>query len=147
DLRAAYTFFQPRVARLARSGRVVVIGRERATDASAAANAVRAALTGFVRAIAKEIGRRGATANTILVARGAEAGLAPVLRWLLDARSAFVTAQPLTITSRAAGGRRAAFVRPLDGQVALVTGAARGIGRATALALAAEGARVVCLDR
>ena len=38
-------------------------------------------------------------------------------------------------------------VRPLDGKVALVTGAARGIGAATAELLAAEGAHVVCLDR
>jgi 3-oxoacyl-[acyl-carrier protein] reductase len=37
--------------------------------------------------------------------------------------------------------------RPLDGQVALVTGAGSGIGRVPALRLASDGAAVGCLDR
>jgi 3-oxoacyl-[acyl-carrier protein] reductase len=160
DLKQLYEFFHPRIRQLSRSGRVVVVGRTggpaeggptagvataRATSPEEAA--VQSALTGFVKSVAKEIGGKGATANLIYVEPGAELRAGPVIRWLLEARSAFVTAQPLVVSKRAADGPRPAFVRPLDGRSALVTGAARGIGRATALALAAEGAHVFCVDR
>src|SRR5262249_51055581 len=126
-LRALYDFFHPLVGRLARCGRVVVLGR--AADAPTPETAAaRAALDGFVRSLAKEIGRRGATANLILVEPGAEARLAGVLRFVLSARAAFVTGQPLTVGNLARGGAEPPWVRPLDKKVALVTGAARGIG-------------------
>ena len=61
--------------------------------------------------------------------RGAEARVAPVLRFVLSPRSAFVTAQPIVVTTRArgAGGARRSC-RSLEKKTALVTGAARGIG-------------------
>ncbi len=144
-LRALYDFFHARIDRLARSGRVVVLGAARTTSPEQAA--AQAALSGFVRSVAKEVGRRGATANLVLVEPEAEARAGAVLRWLLDRRSAFVTAQPLVVSMRARDAGRPLWVRPLDGRVAIVTGAARGIGRATARALAAEGAHVFCADR
>jgi len=147
DLRALYDFFHRRIGLVSRSGRVVVLARTVDPKSAPEQAATRAALSGFVRSVAKEIGRKGATANLIVVEPGAEARMPPVLRWLLDPRSAFVSAQPLVVSSRAKEARPPATTRPLDGQFALVTGAARGIGRATALALAAEGAHVFCVDR
>lgn len=148
-LKALHAFFNPRVGRLVRSGRVVVVGRSPASleGASPEHVAAQTALAGFVRSLAKELGRKGATANTILVEKGAESRLAPVVRWVLEKRSAFVTAQPIYVSNLAKDIRKPSYVRPLDGQVAIVTGGARGIGRATAKALADEGAFVYVVDR
>jgi 3-oxoacyl-[acyl-carrier protein] reductase len=148
DLRVLHDFFHPLVSRLASCGRAVVIGRPPAAAASASAAAARAALDGFVRSLAREIGRRGATAQLLVVDAGAEPRLAPVLRFLLSPRSAFMTGQPIAVTARVpAEGEDDVPVRPLERKVALVTGAARGIGEATARLMAGEGAHVVCLDR
>lgn len=146
-LRALYDFFHPAMNRVERSGRIVVLGR---TPGDGAASAmVAGALDGFTRSAAKEVGRKGATANLVLVEPGAESRLGAVLTFLLSARSAYVSGQPLSVTLRAKdnGVNGAPQVRALDRKVALVTGAARGIGNATARRLALEGAHVVCLDR
>ena len=147
DLDRLYALFHPWMKRLGRSARVVVVGRPPEDAKTPEAAAAAGALEGFVRSVAKEIGRRGSTANLLRVESGAEGRLAGPLRFFLSPRSAFVTAQPLTVTRAVAAEREAPFVRPLAGKVALVTGAARGIGAATARLLAGEGARVLCLDR
>ncbi len=145
-LRALYDTFHPLISRIARSGRVLVLGRP--SGDSPAAAAAQAALEGFVRSVAKEIGRAGATANLVRVEKGASSRLGAVLRFLLSARAAFVTAQPFVVDARVVSASdKPSFVRPLEKKIALVTGAARGIGAATARRLAEEGAHVVCLDR
>jgi 3-oxoacyl-[acyl-carrier protein] reductase len=147
DLKAAYAFLHAHLRRLATSGRVIVLGRPSASATTLAQAATAQALEGFVRSIAKEIGGKGATANLIVVAEGAEARASAAMRFLLSSASAFVTAQPLRVTNDANWDGQDPWVQPLANRVALVTGAARGIGAATARTLAREGAHVLCLDR
>lgn len=147
DLHALYEFFHPWLPALARNGRAIVVGRPPDGLKSANAAAAAAALEGFARSLAKEIGRKGATAHVVYVSKGAEDRLPPLLRYLLSDRSAFVTGQPWYVDARVPAPETVPEIRPFEGRTALVTGAARGIGAATARALSAEGAHVVCLDR
>lgn len=147
QLRVLYDFFHPLGHRLRNCGRVVVLGRPVTGASSPRAAATAAALEGFVRSLAKEVGKRGSTAVLVTVAEGAETRVEPVLRFLLSPRSAFISGQPIHVDTRVAWPETLPVVRLLEGKVALVTGAARGIGAATCELLAAEGAHVVCLDR
>jgi 3-oxoacyl-[acyl-carrier protein] reductase len=147
DLKALYAFLHANLGRLARSGRVLVLGRPSADASSLSEASARQALDGFVRSVAKEIGGKGATANLLIVSDGAEDRVPAALRFFLSPASAFVSAQPLRITTDASWDAADPWERPLSNKVALVTGAARGIGAATARTLAREGAKVVCLDR
>src|SRR6185437_3172878 len=146
SLRAAYDFFHPLLKRLEPCARVVIVSRP-AESALPEAAAAQAALLGVVKSLAKELGRTGTTANLIEVERGAEDRLGPVLRFVLSGRAAFVTAQPIRVGAVARAAAEVPLMRPLAGKVALVTGAARGIGEATARVFASEGAHVVCVDR
>ncbi|MCO4770576.1 MAG: 3-oxoacyl-ACP reductase [Deltaproteobacteria bacterium] len=145
-LRTLYETLHPRIRTLARNGRIVVLGRPEKDAISVGHAVAQAALDGFVRSVAKELGRKGSTANLVRVAPGAEAHVLGALRFLLTDRSAYVSGQPLTL--RGDLGAAPVFApQPLHGKVALVTGAARGIGAATTRRLAAEGAKVLLLDR
>lgn len=148
DLRALYDFFHPLMYRIAGCGRVVVLGCDPASlTADPIGASAQAALEGFVRSLAKELGKRGSTAQLLYVQPGAEDRIEGPLRFFLSYRSAFVSGQPLWISTTAKANGDVSWEGPLAGKVALVTGAARGIGEATAEILANEGAKVVCLDR
>ena len=147
ELKLLYDVFHGYVRALDHNGRCVVIGRPPEAARTVAQSAARAALEGFTRSLAKEVGGKAITANLLYVDDGADERVNAPLCFLLSPASAFVTAQPLRVTAKVAWRGEEPFPQALAGKVAIVTGAARGIGEATARALAAEGAHVVCLDR
>jgi 3-oxoacyl-[acyl-carrier protein] reductase len=146
-LRELYAFLHPVIRRLLPSGRVLVLGTPPEDCTDPRERAAQRALEGFVRSVGKEV-KRGATAQLLYVARGAESGVGSTVRFLLSAKSAYVSGQVVRVSATDAGVPDAPTEpeHPLAGKTALVTGAARGIGKAIAQTLARDGAHVICLD-
>ncbi|HKS46285.1 MAG TPA: 3-oxoacyl-ACP reductase [Amycolatopsis sp.] len=146
QLRQLYHFFHPVIRKVGPSGRVVVLGTPPELSEGRERIAQRA-LEGFVRSVGKEL-RRGATAQLVYVAPGAEDAAESTMRFLLSAKSAFVDGQVIRVGAHGIPETAAPenWDKPLDGKVALVTGAARGIGAAIAEVFARDGAHVIALD-
>ncbi len=137
-------FFTPLMRRLAPSARVLVLGSPPDAAAGVSSAVAQRALEGFTRSLAKEL-RTGGTAQLVYVSSGAEESLTSTLAFVLSPRSAYVSGQVIRVGS-GAGEQPYDRERPLAGRVALVTGAARGIGASMARVLHRDGATVVGLD-
>jgi 3-oxoacyl-[acyl-carrier protein] reductase len=144
DLAAAHDFLRPAIRRLRPSGRVLVLGAPPAEATSVPQAAARQALDGLVRSIGKEL-LNGSTANLLYVPDGAEGSIAGPVRFFLSGRSAYVDGQAVTLSAADVPAGEDPD-RPLAGKVAVVTGAARGIGASIAKVLARDGAHVVAVD-
>jgi 3-oxoacyl-[acyl-carrier protein] reductase len=145
QLVALRDFFAPLMRSLRTCARLVVLATppEHATGAERIAQR---ALEGFTRSLGKEVGR-GGTSQLVYVAQGAEGASGSTLGFLLSPKSAYVSGQVIRIgTSEKEPAESPDWQRSLAGKVALVTGAARGIGEQIARVLARDGATVVGVD-
>ncbi|RVW01329.1 3-oxoacyl-ACP reductase [Rhodococcus xishaensis] len=147
ELAQLFEFFQPVIRNLTACARVVVLGTTPESASSVDEQIAQRALEGFTRSVGKEI-KHGSTAQLVYVSPDAAPGLSGLestLRFLLSAKSAFVDGQVIRIGAEDAVAP-ANWDRPLEGKVAVVTGAARGIGATIAEVLSRDGAQVVCAD-
>ena len=146
-LKDLYKFFTPLLRNLGPSGRIVVVGTTPEGSGTVHERIAQRALEGFTRSLAKEM-RRGATVNLVYLAADAKpaaTGLESTMRFILSGKSAYVDGQVFRVGA-ADSARPADWDRPLDGKIALVTGAARGIGATIAEVFARDGASVVAVD-
>lgn len=136
-------FFQPLLRSLEPSAHIVILGHAPANLDDPLAASTQQAVEGFSRSLAKEM-RYGGTVQLLQVDAGAENQLEGALRFLLSPKSAFISGQVIRLTPYPAHVQD--WTRPLAGQKALVTGAARGIGASIAETLTRDGAQVILLD-
>jgi 3-oxoacyl-[acyl-carrier protein] reductase len=153
DLAEVQRYLTPTVKRLAPGGRLLVLSPDVGSATSVEAGAVAHAFDGLIRSAAKEV-RAGATANLLQVTPEAQpAAVDSSVRFFLSARSAYVDGQVVRIGVPVGPAQDPValddpdeLAHPLAGRVAVVTGAARGIGAAIAATLARDGATVVAVD-
>jgi len=154
QLSELYEFFHPRIRSLRPCGRVLILGTPPPNAALPREAVAQKAIEGFLRSVGKEL-RRGATANLLQIAPEAHDSIESAVRFMLSPRSAYVSGQVLkigTVPANGSDGQPSAldptwsWGKPLAGRMAVVTGAARGIGAVIAQTLARDGAFVLCVD-
>ncbi len=149
DLKELFHFFHATVQFLVPNCRIVILAQNPQNCIETKHRATVRAITGFSRSLAKELARNGTTLQLLQVGNGKEAGkrAGPAVEFFLSDYSSFITGQIVRIGDTARGDLTCQLAGSLAGKVALVTGAAGGIGAASVKTLSDEGAHVIALDR
>ena len=142
-LNVCHRYLSPRMRRLNSHARVILLGLRADACAAVGQAAAQHALTGLTRTLSKELGRKASYAHLLQLPEAGTEGLEAAFHFFATDHSAFVTGRVVGLSSAPA----ATMAGSLKGQRVLVTGAGRGIGKATAARLAREGAHVILLDR
>ena len=147
QLDALKHFFNQATKKLPVSGRIVIIGKSPTSWSSLEQASIMTALNGFTRAYAKELGPKGITVNLAYVEGCINAALTTPLSFLLSHKASYITGQPIYLNNlQTLHDQESNWQAPLSGKLALVTGAAQGIGAAIAATLSRDGATVIGLD-
>lgn len=146
SLKGVYTFFHASIKQLNRNGRIVIITKTPKQLSEPQTDAIQLSLQGFSKSLAKELGKKGICCNILSLPKGSQKYIEPSLAFFLSPKSAFITGQAITLRNQTIKPTPLALDTPLSGKIALVTGAAQGIGKQTAITLARDGAQVICLD-
>ena len=146
ELKQLYNVFNRSVKKISSNGRFVIIGQAPSQTDEVENHAIQGALSGFVKSLAKESGKKGITCNLIYIEKGAQKYLEAPVKFFLSPKSAYITGQSIQLNNCATKPGNFDPKKPLKDKTAIVTGAAQGIGYHTAKTLARDGATVICLD-
>ncbi|MFY0642480.1 MAG: 3-oxoacyl-ACP reductase [Bermanella sp.] len=145
DLSQLKAFFSKISKRLNTSSHIVILGLNPADCSDIQQASVMEALNGFTRSLGKEFGRKAVMVN-VVYCQAVNSSITTPINFLLSHRGAYISGQPLYVNNKTTAHITQKWEKPLAGKLALVTGAAQGIGASIAKTLSQDGATVIGLD-